>query len=194
MDSDMRCKATLCNIAILIWGHDSPYTVNRTILLIVTLTAITFKAGQNLSTNTNTISHLDAGVALWPYLNNMANHFMAKNFIFRNWAPITGCYMEIRPTDTTSFDFNINIVVSKWFWVETHQCGVFPIFWVGNTNTFKLFWIGLFFFCFFFLQILRSTLKLRCVLHSIFVMIRQSYFNTVTGITSQLRYITHHTH
>jgi hypothetical protein len=79
------------------------------VVLVIALALLALQARPDLSSNTDTVSDLDAG-HLVADLDSMANDLMANADRKRNFTPTTGDGMNIRAADTAALDLDVDVV------------------------------------------------------------------------------------
>lgn len=112
MSADVTRVATLCNGAI---GVGSTVGIDRVgaVVLLVGLAVSARKIGANLSANACAVANLEV-LDLGAYFDNFADDLVSYAERERDFAsPTAGNGVNVRGTDTTRIDGNVDVMVFK---------------------------------------------------------------------------------
>lgn len=90
------------------------------VILLIRFAEFALQTCLDLSTDANTVSHLDSG-HLVSNLDGFANDFMTDTDGQWAFSPASSDGVDIGATDTTAFNLNVDVAVFEWFRFELNQ-------------------------------------------------------------------------
>jgi len=90
------------------------------IILIIALALSAFQARPDLCTNANTVANLDV-LYLGPDLDGLTYDFMTYTDGSHGFTPAAGYSVDIRSANATALDLDVDVMISKLFWLELHK-------------------------------------------------------------------------